>query len=581
MIWQFPDTLPEVAVSSTGRSAAETADKKAPGIKWLFRKDRAARTEAPVTPWTGSCPAFHDLPTPGKSLMWCQWPEAYRNKLAAYFDFYWDWMEDSWPLYRQYKESGFKQKPSGFEERFGSTLDPETGSEPGTLPFASVLVTKTSNEKDYHYVLFDPAATFDLYLKITAFQLVLDRGSFLNWKLDDYDPADLSVLLDGRRLFQYVPAGTRSFGPSDPPWEKEGYWASFQVPASPLVLMKFLLRKALLRESRFETVSELFEWERRHLIHGSSDTYERVGGCDDDPNEIRWGFKGQPPVTSILHGRPLTCTDPPMGYDGVLSPHEIHPDHNIQGCITSGPLREKVLRQLNVAAENFCFEGGHCSTRFVVERVPLERMLARVEASLPFEPDIDQKPTLSGWKESLFPEADLSLSTGGSGLRLEPTGKITETKLQLSFPEGRRKGDSLANAYLDHNDNPYSLWGEWEIPVQEVLFSETTFRRWFPEIPEGLTQEQEQPLIDAQQKRIGLRFNQLIIDRLPLSLFQMYCYSKDYEKPRDQMSSIEYKYYSPEELEKMGFWTRFYQKYEELGGCETIPPREFRGFPSD
>jgi len=54
-------------------------------------------------------------------------------------------MELSWPLYQQYKNSGFTQKPPGFDERFASKLDPETGAESGTLPFATVLISKMSN----------------------------------------------------------------------------------------------------------------------------------------------------------------------------------------------------------------------------------------------------------------------------------------------------------------------------------------------------------------------------------------------------------------------------------------------------
>ncbi|HEX5037310.1 MAG TPA: hypothetical protein VFX30_09160 [bacterium] len=562
--WTFPDTLsspPSNAPITGGRMSTRGTWMRqvAPKMGIWSKIDATVRMSATSSTVQGipsSCPVVQDSPSPGKSLIWCQWPQAYRDKLKNYYASYWSWMEASWALYGPYKDGGFAQKPAGFDERFGSTIDPETGAEPGTLPYAEQY-----DDDGFTYVVFDSDAATNRFLKTVALQLVLETAPYLNWSLDDYDDGDLTLLLNGGNPFEYMPVGGRPY--SEWITDHEGYKVAMVVPAPPLVLMKFLLREGILRHSRFETVSRFLEWERgmSHLNNWTSDT----GGCDDELNEVIWGFKGPPPLNAILHGTVVTCRNPPGGYDGTVGYNETVRKHYTHGCPTTGDVSYQVMRLVNVPAENFRRETTHSQARFVVERAPMEAMVSELEPLLPFEPPLEPGQTSSHFMQIPW------------GLLPSDLQSVTASRANSFLPPTTRRGSDLANAYISHNDDPYGMAAEPEIPVREVLLDETTFRRWFPPVPTGLTAEEKMDFRKLHDRRLGLRQTQLEIARLPMHLFEYFCWKQDAGKPHAQTETYRQffeRHYTPAQLDQTGFWARFDQKFNQLGGCEGLAPSD-------
>lgn len=177
---------------------------------------------------------------------------------------------------------------------------------------------------------------------------------------------------------------------------------------------------------------------------------------------------------------------------------------------------------------------------------------------------MDQSPYL-GWKLNDYDEGDLNMLLGGASLRSAPypapSGRLMTEISALS----RNSRTTPARRRL--------FSGKPEIGIREALIDETTFRRWFPEMPSGFTDQQKADFRELHDRRVGFRVTQLRIARLPLKLFEQYCLKQDAGKPREQ-TELYKNYladYSPAELESTGFWKRFDQKFEELGGCEGLP----------
>lgn len=551
IVWEFPDVIPDPpnrAGVNTGRSPWRIVSSRTPG---------AVKTAepAPAFPEGWSCPIPFDSPEPGKILTWCQWPESYRQRMKGYFQTYWNWMETSWPLYQQYRDGGFAVKPAGFDERFASSVDPETSAEAALLPFSAQVM------KDmYTHVLYEPAAAVDLYLKTTALQLVLEIGSFVDWKLGDYDAGDLSVVLDGRQLFRYFPSGSSPWG-GQQTVDKEGYDAAVVLPAPPLLLMKFLMREGILRTTRFETVARLLEWER-NLQHTMGTPQTLTGACGKEYGEVYWGTKSVQPLDRILNGTVMACPLVPQPGATTSGYYNTALTRYTGGCGTTGGINHRVMRQINVPAEMVAF--GHGQIRFVVEKAPFEQMLNELEPLLPAEPAIDDG-LLHPSSSSMESQSVLKKFSAGIPIAQDRSATVTVTKLSSS---------KLANAYLDHNDDPYGMKALTDIPVKEALIPEAVYHRWFAQPPDWLTDEQEAVYRAAHGKRVSLRPTQLRIARLPLYLFQYYCWKQDAGKPHEQTETYKqfFQDYTPPELEATGFWTRFDQKLEELGGCEELPP---------
>jgi len=558
LVFEFPDQIPTLPGNPPAPRTIPSlwSQKLSPmtSVSPLSNQVRVTQaTDSSPAAYAGtSCPAPIDLPSPGKTLQWCQWPESYRQRLKNYFETYWTWMETAWPLYEQYRASGFTVKPAGFDERFGSNIDPETGTEPGSLPFSTELM------KDmFTHVLYQPAPVIDLYLKTTAFQLVMDMGPYLPWRLNGYSAVDLSVILDGRRLFQYFPAGSKPWG-GQQTVDKEGYNATYAIPAPPLVLMKFLFREAMLRNTRFDTVSRLLEWERFNLQHTMGSPQTLTGECGKEYAEVYWGTKGNQLLARILHGTVMACRLVPQPGESTSPYYNTTLTHYTGGCGTTAGINHRVMRQINIPAEPVAF--SHGQIRFVVEKAPFEQMINELGPQLPAEPVIDDGvPRLL--KTSTFIR-DLAWDV--------PQG----VKQPINILE-KPRSPALSSAYLDHNDNPYGMKSFPEIPVREALIPERTYETWFAAPPASLTDEEESAYRSAHNKRVSLRPVQLLIAKLPIYLFQYFCWKEDEGKPHEQSEMYQQYFessYSPTELENTGFWTRFEQKFDELGGCESIPP---------
>ncbi|HKY63344.1 MAG TPA: hypothetical protein VJR29_08000, partial [bacterium] len=459
------------------------------------------------------------------------------------------------------QNSGFSQKPARLDELLASNLDPDTGTLPQPLPFAATLM-----KDNYTHVLYEPGATFDLYLKTLAMQLALELGSFLPWSFSDYRASDLAVLLDGRQMFRYFPAGSAPWG-APGTVEDEGYDAAGSTPAPPLVAMKFLLRQGVLRNNRWETLGQWLEWERNKLQHTLGSPQSLTGECGKEFHEVYWGTKGAQPAAFILHGTAMACALVPVPGSGSTQEPTFNPavKHYTGGCGTTGALNHRMMRQLNIVAEPVAFTHGQ--TRFAVERTPFQAMLDALEPLLPAEPAIDDG--LSTLSSSL---AGLAVASKIPGLGSNGESRNVPSPL---FTTSFTPGSGLLNAYIDHNDNPYGMTKLPEAAMPEALIDETTYRRWFPEPPPNLSGEQRSQFFSAHNKRVSLRPTQLRIAKIPLHTMQYYCWKQDAGKPHGETETYEQFFagtYTVEELESTGFWQRLEQKLNEAGGCEGLPP---------
>ncbi len=556
IVWQFPDQIPELSTPELRRlptwmGRAFHASPSAVDVSGIpsVSNGSAAGGGCPG----GSCPIPPGASLgPGKTLQWYYWPPDYKARLQTHFNRYWQWMETAWPLYRQYQQGGYAEKPAGFEARFGSELDPDTGARPQNLPIVAEVM-----KDSYTHVLYDPAATADLYLKVVALQLAMELSGELPWKFRDHSETDISLLLDGRRLFRYFPAGSRPWGGLQTV-EREGYDAEGTIPIAPLAAINFIFRHGLLRETRFATVAQLLEWERFNLQHAMGNPQSLVGECGKEFSEVYWGVKGNATLPALMFGTVMACRLVPQPGSDTNPYYSSELAHYTGGCGGTGNFSYRVLRFLNLPAEKVAFTHGQM--RFVVERAPFEQMLAALEPVLPADPAIDDglSPLLSR----------ASLMTSSFALASPPSrGAVSSGKLE--------KGADLANAYLDHNDNPYGMEAIPEVPMQEALISEATYQRWFRQPPASLSDEQRSVYMNAHGKRVSLRPVQLRIARLPLHLFKYYCWKEDAGKPYAETETYKNFFdskYTPAELEATGFWQRFEAKLAEYGGCEGVPP---------
>jgi len=235
--------------------------------------------------------------------------------------------------------------------------------------------------------------------------------------------------------------------------------------------------------------------------------------------------------------------------------------HYTGGCGGTGAASHRVLSLINIPAEPVAFTHGQI--RFVVERAPLEQMLNVVEPLLPPEPAIDDGLPLTL-------SAKLALPQSSDRTALSSSRTLVNSAIAVN-PRA-----NLASAYLDHNDDPYGMVANPEIPVKEALISKATYKRWFKQAPEGLSEEQHTKYINAHDERVSLRPVQLEIARLPLHMFQYYCWKQDAGKPHGETETYEQYFaskYTVEELEATGFWQRFEQKLnDQYAGCEGVPP---------
>lgn len=560
IVWEFPDTIPELPATAQVKPRSlsgwlNTASRSAPVLSNRPTLEAAEGISTSPSSCAGaSCPIPQDLDSsPGKVLQWYYWPLEYKDRLQAYFRNYWAWMETSAALYRQFQQGGYSQKPAGFEERFGTKLDPETGAPAVPLPFAAQVF-----KDQYTHVLYDPAATVDLFLKNIALQLVLELGDFVPWKFADYKAEDLSVLLDGRYLFRYFPAGSHPWTGSQTV-DKEGYDADGILSTAPLATMSFLLNEGLVRETRFETVSQFLEWQRSRLEHTMGNQQSLVGECGKEYGEVYWGVKGAKLVSHLAFGTVMACPlvpQPNSDYPStVYSPNL---KHYTGGCGATGYFIHRVLRLANIPAEPVAFTHGQA--RFVVERAPYEQMMGALEPALPAEPAInDGLPVYSGSVKAIPQSSALSASSSSS--RTAAPKKYVQAST------------ALVDVYLDHNDNSYGMKSMPEVPVREALVSQDTYRRWFKPPPEHLSSEQRTTYMSAHNKRVSLRPLQLRIARMPLHTADYFCWKEDAGKPYAETQTYRQFFegtYTPEELAATGFWQRLEQQIVSLGGCEAI-----------
>ncbi|MFO1462395.1 MAG: hypothetical protein U1F66_01315 [bacterium] len=562
IVWEFPKEIPELP--------AATVQGVSPWLSKVLRAKTTGNGGLSSQPAAGASASANPPCDPNRAcaipvtaslgdaltLQWYYWPNAYKQRLRTHFARYWNWLEEAWPLYQQYQASGFAQKPAGFDAKFASPEDPDPLPVQDPPPFVVEVL-----KDNYTHVLYEGEAAFDTYARGLALQLALELGGWLPWRLNEYDDRDLSILLDGRSLFRYVPAGAKPWG-GQQAVNREGYDAQGSIPAPPLLEMKFLARSGLLRESRFATVEQLLEWERANLRHAMGGPQDLVGECGKEFSEVYWGAKGYTPISRQLNGTVMACTLVPTENGGSQSPF-FDPNlvHWTGGCGGTAFLNHRVLRQVNLPAEFLAFT--HAQTRFSLEKSLAAPFLNDLEAQLPPEPVIDDGLL----KIKSLPKASL-LQTS---LVSSPSNSSRTT---VKFP--LEKGSSLASAYLDHADNPYGLQAVLDIPALELLVSEEIFQRWFRKAPDWLGEEQRQAYNVAHNKYVSLRPSQLLIHHLPERMLKYYCY---YDEPAGHSLAGSKVYtqffsgsYTVEELEAMGFWPKLLAKVQGLGGCEAIPP---------
>lgn len=470
-------------------------------------------------------PAFlPDLgPSQAQDLTWNQWPESYRQKVRDNFDIYSRWLQEAWPLYQQYKASNFSVKPAGFDEKFNyqKDLDPR--------PVVDPPVDLQPQDPTAGYIeIVDPKTAFDLYAKTIAFELAWEQSGIPAWSVSDFGSNSLTVLFDGRKMYQYVTPGSTPYGVS----KASGYHMTGGViPAPPLVSFNFLAQNGMLRDTRKETLIQYFDWERYNLSH--------TFGGDIHPDcskktlsELFWDTDGhEVPASAMMRGVDWAC---PV-YQGQVELNYPGIRHWVGGCGGAAAFNEQTLRIINLPAAREIY--GHFQNSFIIEPQ---------SARLP------------------------SLVQGANNASQFPS-----KRLSIPYEDGPKN----ARVWTDHGDNPYNLVDSPEIPIARILVDDETFQQWFQPIDPSWPKEKKDAVNHQNNKSVSRRPTDLRIEYLPFQMLADHCIND--QNVSSNADSYVYSYYfesadpadtlySSDDLETMHFWQRLLDKVNASGGCQAI-----------
>jgi len=517
LIWNFP---PE--------GAANPSSENSPPVRMSSISVSAINVQLISATCDGKnyCPAHQSfIPSLGiaqaHDLIWGQWPESYRQKVRDNFTFYSNWLKDAWPLYQQYEASNFAVKPAGFDEKFNYQKDLD--SNPVTDPPVDL---QPQDPKAGYIEIVDPNTAFDLYAKTIAFELAWEMSGFATWSAADFGSHSLTVLFDGRKMFQYVTPGPTPMGVS----KAAGYLLTGGViPAPPLVSFNFLAKNGMLRSTRKETLIQYLDWERYNLSHTFPG--ETHSDCNKTVSEIFWGSDGhEVPASIMMRGLEMAC---PL-YQGQVQLNYPGIRHWVGGCGGAAAFNEQTLRVINLPASNEIH--GHFQNSFIIEPQPLHIAPLNVSTD-----------------STLFPNP------------------------RPSFPY--EDGPKNSRVWTDHADNPYNLSDSPEIPIDRILVDDDTFGHWFHPVDPNWPQEKKDAANHENLKSVSRRPTDLRIEYLPFQMLADHCrYDQNVVSNADSFVYSNYfessdpadTLYSADDLEKMHFWERMLAKVDSLGGCQAI-----------
>ena len=198
-----------------------------------------------------------------------------------------------------------------------------------------------------------------LYLSLIAQSFVVELTGVVPWSLDEYDNEDFTALFDGRELFyrqyQYCLPGQTTFLPGHPvPDECSDVGLRLDdpqsLPAPGPKTLAFLVDEVGIADSAFDTVGNLVEWTRAHMLH-------YAGSFRADVAEYYWGYRGAVPAAVLMVG-----TDP-IGLHPQQN-REIGFAHWTAGCHGTNTFYREILRVINLPTR-YETAAGHATPHFL------------------------------------------------------------------------------------------------------------------------------------------------------------------------------------------------------------------------
>jgi len=273
---------------------------------------------------------------------WAKWPEFYKQRLRDTFAAYWTWNETLWGWYDEWKASNFTVEPVGFNPSPSTLVDADPM--PVLDPPASTLLTDG-------WTVVGSVGAFDLYVKHLAMMLAVEIGGHVPWSVLTYDSKGLAELLDGWKMFDWVPQGPSQWGMI----EEAGHRvATLVVPAPPMITASFLVINGLVGSTPLDTIERILNWCRANLWH----VFGGPIASGKSAAEVYWQYEGSSPVSRMING--TTMLEP------VGNVFEAEPHHWTAGCGgTSGFIKE-ALRPVNIPVE--VVVPSHFMPHFVAEQ---------------------------------------------------------------------------------------------------------------------------------------------------------------------------------------------------------------------
>lgn len=164
---------------------------------------------------------------------------------------------------------------------------------------------------------------WNYFIHYVAQSLAIEFEHAVAWSLNNYDAAELELLLDSRSLFRIVVQG----------YGIDLHAQGDVTPGDPLRVHHFLVKNDFIRDTRIRTIERVIDWCRDHMLH-SGGTAEELGAQTEQ--EFHWQFNGSPPVERVIAG---------TSRDGVFA-------HWVRGCWSVTGFLKTTLRTVNIPVRN-------------------------------------------------------------------------------------------------------------------------------------------------------------------------------------------------------------------------------------
>jgi hypothetical protein len=186
--------------------------------------------------------------------------------------------------------------------------------------------------------VLSPSDAWTYFKASVAQSLAAEIGSQLPWSLQSYSSSQLAQLFDSREMFHWnaSPVGYRIDS-------MHGHI----VPAPPVRSYEFLGTADLIGSTRLDTLANVVEWCREHLVHFSGDT--AAANMED-----QWQYRGYPPMSRVLAGTIQT------------SRPEFGAMHRTAGCWGTTGFLQALLRVVNIPVK-LVISAGHAQPWFMAD----------------------------------------------------------------------------------------------------------------------------------------------------------------------------------------------------------------------